>query len=478
MRRTTITVVTLALIAAIASGTLVGRMAGGSRESSVRLRIPAQQGLGSPVAASPGAGTPASPPPATPATGTPNASPVARLAASAATRVSGESTAPAAASGTPARQTPDPPTRPFATPARDGTPTVLAWLVTRSPGTPAAAAATATAPVRAASTVGTLEPAPAASPSPAATRTPTRTATSVPTATVTSTPRATLSPSATPTVSPSPAATATPRPPSPTPTATPRPPSPTPTARPTASPRPTTTPAATPSPSPAITPTPTATPATEPATSTPAPTATVGAGTQGWVVLEAEAAQIVIAQGNHTWEQRTDLPGYSGSGYMVAVPDDGTVVDQEVTARSPELRFLIAFPQPGTYYVWIRGWASNGGSDSVWIGLDGEASAQLRRVEGFVAGTWSWSGHSSEYPVALTIPQPGMYAVHLWMREDGFALDQIVLSREPALPATPQAQLGGALLPAGVGGMATAAPVITGDGTGGPAPEPGQSSER
>jgi hypothetical protein len=195
-------------------------------------------------------------------------------------------------------------------------------------------------------------------------------------------------------------------------------------------------------------------------------------------VIEAEAAPIVIAQGDHTWEQRSDLPGYSGSGYLVAVPDDGTVVDQEVTARSPELRFLVAFPQPGTYYVWIRGWASNGGSDSVWIGLDGETSAYLRRVEGFKAGAWSWSGQTAEQPVSLTITEPGSYTVHVWMREDGFAFDQILLSRAPALPATPEAPRGDASLPAGVGGLATAVPAVEGDGTGGPAAERGLSADR
>lgn len=441
MRRTTITVVTLAIIATVGIGVLVGSMAGGSRAPATRVRIPAQPALGSPAPATPLTSPPASSA-AAPSASPPAASPHASLVTS--THASSP-----ASTATPAAQGADPPAA-TATPARTVTPTVLARLTTRAP---------ATTPVRAASTEGALEPAPAASPSPAATITPTRTATSVPTATATSTPRETPSPSATPTVTPST-----------TPTATPHSTSPAPTATPTASPLPTAT--ATPALAQAAAASPTGASATGTPVLGPAPVVE----TQGWVVIEAEAAEVAIARSGHAWEQRADHPGYAGSGYLMAVPDDGLVVDQEVAATSPELRYLVVFPQRGTYYVWLRGWASDGGSDSAWIGLDGEAGVQPRRVEGFAAGAWSWSGQAATQPVALEVAEPGLHAVHIWMREDGLALDQIVISHEPALPATPGGQPGGAPLAAGTGGLATPSPVVAGDGTGGPAPGPERSS--
>ncbi len=410
MRRTTITVVTLAIIATVGIGVLVGSMAGGSRAPATRVRIPAQPSLGSPAPA-----TPLTSPPASSAAA-PSASPPAASPASS-----------PASTASPATQGASPPAA-TATPARTVTPTVLARLTTRAP---------ATTPARAASTG---DP-------PAGT--PARTATRVPAAPLISTPQATSSPRATPI-------------PSPTSTATP-------TATPTASPLPTAT----------VTPALAQAAAASPTGASAAGTPVLGPApvveTQGWVVIEAEAAEVAIARSGHTWEQRADHPGYAGSGYLMAAPDDGLVVDQEVAATSPELRYLVVFPQRGTYYVWLRGWASDGGSDSAWIGLDGEAGVQPRRVEGFAAGAWSWSGQAATQPVALEVAEPRLYAVHIWMREDGLALDQIVISHEPALPATPGGQPGGAPLAAGTGGLATPSPVVAGDGTGGPAPGPERS---
>ena len=46
----------------------------------------------------------------------------------------------------------------------------------------------------------------------------------------------------------------------------------------------------------------------------------------------------------------------------------------------------------GTYYVWIRGYALDSGSDSVWIGLDGTEVGHLD--EGGTYNKWFWSDNA------------------------------------------------------------------------------------
>ncbi|MER3439403.1 MAG: hypothetical protein C4346_18435 [Chloroflexota bacterium] len=189
------------------------------------------------------------------------------------------------------------------------------------------------------------------------------------------------------------------------------------------------------------------------------------------MVIEAEAAQITVSRGDHGWEPGNELPGFSGLGYMITLPDRGTVADRDVTLTSPELRFLVEFRAAGTYAISIRGWASDGASDSVWIGLDDDAEGRIMKVEGFELGAWSWS---APRPV-LEIPQPGIHVIHVWMREDGLAIDQIALAPESPLSRTPAPNGDAVPQATGAGGVRTPVPSIVGDGTGGPAAGPNRT---
>lgn len=189
------------------------------------------------------------------------------------------------------------------------------------------------------------------------------------------------------------------------------------------------------------------------------------------IVIEAEAAQITVARGDFAWEQQKELPGFSGSGYMVALPNRGTVLDRDVTLTSPELRYLVEFRSAGSYAISLRGWASDGASDSAWISLDRDGTGRIVKVEGFAAGTWAWT---APVPV-IEIPAPGIYVIHIWMREDGLAIDQIALAPEPSASRTPAPNGDAVSQPTGVGGVSTTVPGIVGDGTGGPEEGPNGS---
>ncbi|MBL8214296.1 MAG: hypothetical protein JNK87_26485 [Bryobacterales bacterium] len=155
----------------------------------------------------------------------------------------------------------------------------------------------------------------------------------------------------------------------------------------------------------------------------------------GLVSMEAESAS-TIARPPHAWILRTG-PGASGGNYLSAEPDSGIYHDTEVS-RAPEAIFAVRFTQTGTYQVWLRGKAPSVASDSVNVGLDGALVFTGQRLSNFVAGDWTWSHLAMDgaYPITINIATAGLHTIHLWMREDGFAVDKIVLTKstsfEPA----------------------------------------------
>jgi hypothetical protein len=149
------------------------------------------------------------------------------------------------------------------------------------------------------------------------------------------------------------------------------------------------------------------------------------------VMLEAETAQEAIAGEGHTWSPATDLPDFAGDGYVVASPDSGDNLSPDEVGSSAELRFSVAFAEPGTYVVWVRGWATGGGDNSVHVGLDDQGATTAANITGVAVDTWFWSNLRDDGAVAtLEVTEAGIHTVRVWMREDGFALDRLILTTD------------------------------------------------
>ncbi|MFZ4483411.1 MAG: alpha-amylase family glycosyl hydrolase [Chthoniobacterales bacterium] len=163
--------------------------------------------------------------------------------------------------------------------------------------------------------------------------------------------------------------------------------------------------------------------------------ATAGAATEatGQVTLEAEAFTTntprTISSTAYSWVPLSDIGGYSGAGFMEAIPNDGMTVATAPLNVSPELQYAINFTSPGTYYVWLRGYADTTETVSVYVGLDGAGPAA--QIDLSKTGVWSWSATSagSGAPVVVTVGTAGPHTLNIWMRDAGFVLDKIVLSR-------------------------------------------------
>ena len=106
------------------------------------------------------------------------------------------------------------------------------------------------------------------------------------------------------------------------------------------------------------------------------------------------------------------------------------------------LDFRIVFAAAGTNYLWIRGGdpLADGNGDSVHAGIDGHNVAEATQITGaptFTTLGWNWVGsNSANARVTLVVTNAGTHIVNLWMREDGFLLDKILLTTDVAFTPT------------------------------------------
>jgi hypothetical protein len=145
----------------------------------------------------------------------------------------------------------------------------------------------------------------------------------------------------------------------------------------------------------------------------------------GQVVMEAEHYHAMNARANHSWIQESGS-SYSGGAYMLASPDNSSA-DGTPTGNT-DIVYNVKFQTTGIYYVWVRGYGPNGNGDTVNAGIDGTIPGTSDNM-----GNWgtsvTWRKATKDGPVAtISVPSAGIHTFHLWMREDGFRADKILLT--------------------------------------------------
>lgn len=144
------------------------------------------------------------------------------------------------------------------------------------------------------------------------------------------------------------------------------------------------------------------------------------------LTIEAEAFRSHERRGMHRWQLVTAPDGTA----VAAQPEqDSTIPPSEISRSSPQLTFRIDIPEPGTRYLWIRGYAEDSGSNSVYVAL-GDGDALPVTLDSY--RTWSWTNLTMDgAPATVEVTAPGEQILRVWMREDGFVLDKIVLAAHP-----------------------------------------------
>lgn len=139
----------------------------------------------------------------------------------------------------------------------------------------------------------------------------------------------------------------------------------------------------------------------------------------GMVVFEAEGFDANKPVGNKAWAVQ--------NGMMVAVPNTETTVTANVATLSPRLDYRVRFASAGTYRGWVRARAASDLDNSIYVGLDGveQTTATLKTYGSLL---WTNAREGSATPVTITVPTPGVHTVNIWMREDGFPIDRMLLT--------------------------------------------------
>ncbi len=153
----------------------------------------------------------------------------------------------------------------------------------------------------------------------------------------------------------------------------------------------------------------------------------------GAVQIEAEEFGTNLVRNGQGWSTAAAVSGFSGAGYVEALPNPGVTVDADWATNSPELQYEVEFPASGSYRLWVSGYATGGADDSVHVGLDG-VTGGASRVTWSIYNAWTWTNGVIGGGVAtMSVPSAGTHVVNLWMREDGARIDRLLITTNPAL---------------------------------------------
>lgn len=159
----------------------------------------------------------------------------------------------------------------------------------------------------------------------------------------------------------------------------------------------------------------------------------------GVTVIEAEDYTTNSGtRSSHQWTTNTVVSGYSGTAYAQTTPNDGTNLNTGgFTSTSPELDYSVNFSSTGTHYVWVRGYATANTDDSVHAGIDGASSTASNMTLNSPLGDWQWTNSlfGSASPATISVGSTGLHSFNLWMREDGFICDRVILSTNASFAA-------------------------------------------
>jgi hypothetical protein len=117
-----------------------------------------------------------------------------------------------------------------------------------------------------------------------------------------------------------------------------------------------------------------------------------------------------------------------------SLPNTGANINSAIESSSPRVDYQVQFATPGTYHVWLRGHGDGDADNSAHIGLNGAVVASADQVTTVTFGSLIWTKQTQNNgPVAtLVIPAAGLYTLNMWMREDGFRVDKLVLTTDAA----------------------------------------------
>jgi hypothetical protein len=158
-------------------------------------------------------------------------------------------------------------------------------------------------------------------------------------------------------------------------------------------------------------------------------------------LIRSEHFTAVAGNGSHTWKKVSAQNTFSAdSKVWQALPNNGGAYDTSSYTSAPRLEYTLNFPLTGRYYIWVRGRCLSGecgSSNSCHVGLDGVVTTSSDRV---AVNTSSFAWKSDSYDSAarpyFDVASRGDHVISVWMREDGFVFDALVITRDSTFTPT------------------------------------------
>jgi alpha-D-xyloside xylohydrolase len=162
----------------------------------------------------------------------------------------------------------------------------------------------------------------------------------------------------------------------------------------------------------------------------------------GVIVIEAENYSNSVAGSGAAagiqWVTTNTVPGYSGAGYVVALPNNGvTLSNANWLGVAPQLQYTVNFNTNLTHYVWVRTYAPAASNNLINSGLPAQgAPTSTNTGSAIVAlpsqiGAWGWTTNrlTSTFPrPRVVVSTTGPQTFSLWMGETGMNIDEILLT--------------------------------------------------
>ena len=182
----------------------------------------------------------------------------------------------------------------------------------------------------------------------------------------------------------------------------------------------------------------------------------------GFVVIEAENFSAQHLDAKRRWlvfskntpahnfadADQTHYHDASNGSYIEILPDTRSnhheaLVRHENFTNSAGTMAVLSYPvyfeTPGKYYVWARAYSTGSEDNGLHLGINGqwpESAQRLQLCDGKHAWTWSSAQRvktnhcGTPNTIYVEIPYKGVHTIMVSMREDGFELDKLLLTKD------------------------------------------------
>ncbi|MGE0872041.1 MAG: hypothetical protein AB7P03_26015 [Kofleriaceae bacterium] len=143
------------------------------------------------------------------------------------------------------------------------------------------------------------------------------------------------------------------------------------------------------------------------------------------ILIEAEDFVAATNPGGNSWVFMTDVPGYSGAGFMLATPDSATCL--AAPAGCPSMSYEYTIPLDQQYNFFIRVYAEDADASTLFFGDEDDVDEELTATQ---LDAWHWVIYNGVFLLGA-----GGHHAAVWMQDGGLRFDALAITTLATPPA-------------------------------------------